>query len=461
MKRFFRVCAAAGALVIAAGCFSGCGKKNGSDGVATITFWSSEGHAKEAYERMVDEYNKGQGQKDGVKIEYTYIAGDGYAQSIELALQNGTAPDIMGEPDMNKNIEAGNLMAITDLPGGKEFVEQYRDGLADRKTDWNGKTYRVPSGVTTMGLAYNTDMFKEAGIVDENGNAKPPKTLAEMREYAKKLTDASKKRYGIIFPSKWAGGWADSDIIYPAATYCGHLDYDYKNGKFDFTQTKPFFENIMGIIEDGSCFPGRTGIDNDMARAYFAEGNIGMKIAWSFDVGVWTDQFPAKCNWEVAPLPVVDENDVYKQRLCYGYSHLINAKTADRVGGEKLMNVYKYLVGKEAAINLYKQGISIPYKSEWVKDIKVDDSLRQWKQFVEMLDISIDYPGWPGRDSSGGIKTFYDITEEILSRKVSIDDGIAEYNKIANDASARYYQDNTDVPKKAEEYVIPDWDAKR
>ncbi|UKI35907.1 MAG: extracellular solute-binding protein [Clostridiales bacterium] len=37
------------------------------------------------------------------------------------------------------------------------------------------KTYRLPVSVTTMGLIYNKDMFKSAGIVDEKGEAKAPR----------------------------------------------------------------------------------------------------------------------------------------------------------------------------------------------------------------------------------------------------------------------------------------------
>lgn len=147
MKKFFKVCAAATALVMAAGCFAGCGKKDAdADGMTTVSIWSSAGHSKEVYEKMIEEYNKGQGKKDGVKLEFTYIAGDSYSKSIELALQNGTAPDLMTAPDMAKNIEEGRLMAIDDLPGGDKFIEQYKDALVDRRTTWDGKTYRVPVG---------------------------------------------------------------------------------------------------------------------------------------------------------------------------------------------------------------------------------------------------------------------------------------------------------------------------
>lgn len=467
MKKFLRVTAAVSALVLAAGCFTGCGKKNESTenadngGVTTVTIWSGDGHSKEVYENMVNDYNNGQGKEDGVKIEFTYIANTSFSQSIELALQNGTAPDLMSSADLTKNIEEGKIMPISDLPGSEKFLDDYRKFLADRVTDWDGKTYRVPTAATTMGLAYNTDMFKAAGIVDENGNAKPPKTLTELRETAKKLTDASKKQYGIVYPAKGGTGWVDSEIIYPAATNCGHLDYDYVNGKFDFSQTKPFIECVKGIIEDGSCFPGMTGIDDDTARAYFAEGKIGMKTVGSYDVGVLRDQFPAKCNWEVAPLPVADENNLYKQRTVYGYSFLINSNATKKISGEKLMHIYEYFVGKEAAIKLYKNGISIPCDTSWIKDVKSDEIPKQWKQFTDMVDISTAFPGWPARDSANLAMTSYDMVDGIINGKFSVDEGIAQYNKAVNDASARYYQDHPDAYKKPEDFIIPDWNAKR
>lgn len=64
-------------------------------------------------------------------------------------------------------------------------------------------------------LAYRTDLFKEAGFVDENGNPKPPKTLDEFREYAKKLTDREKGRYGVA----WYNGRIADAISMQALTF--------------------------------------------------------------------------------------------------------------------------------------------------------------------------------------------------------------------------------------------------
>ncbi|MBR6849880.1 MAG: extracellular solute-binding protein, partial [Lachnospiraceae bacterium] len=68
---------------------------------------------------------------------------------------------------------------------------------------YNGKTYTVPITAGPQGLLYNKDLFKAAGLVDENGEPTPPETFDELVEYAKILTDVGKKQYGIILPLKW------------------------------------------------------------------------------------------------------------------------------------------------------------------------------------------------------------------------------------------------------------------
>ena len=54
-------------------------------------------------------------------------------------------------------------------------------------------------------------------------------------------------------------------------------------------------------------------IDNDPARARFAEGNIGMKISVSWDSGVFKEQFVPEFDWSVAPIPTYSKDEKYKQ----------------------------------------------------------------------------------------------------------------------------------------------------
>jgi ABC-type glycerol-3-phosphate transport system substrate-binding protein len=57
---------------------------------------------------------------------------------------------------------------------------------------YKDKVYSIPTEVDDRALIYNKDLFRRAGFVDENGEAVPPKTWEELRDYAKKLTQFDK-----------------------------------------------------------------------------------------------------------------------------------------------------------------------------------------------------------------------------------------------------------------------------
>ncbi|RJX75670.1 sugar ABC transporter substrate-binding protein [Vibrio sinensis] len=59
----------------------------------------------------------------------------------------------------------------------------------------DGKAYGLPSTTNSLYLYYNKDAFKEVGLDPEQ----PPQTWTQLREYAEKLTDHSKMRYGLRF----------------------------------------------------------------------------------------------------------------------------------------------------------------------------------------------------------------------------------------------------------------------
>lgn len=56
------------------------------------------------------------------------------------------------------------------------------------EASYRGKVYSIPTEVDNRALIYNKDLFRRAGFVDENGEAIPPQTWEELRDYAKKLT---------------------------------------------------------------------------------------------------------------------------------------------------------------------------------------------------------------------------------------------------------------------------------
>lgn len=458
MKRTKILCLAA-ALTLSIACFSGCGNKVVDSDVTTVTVWTTESHSKTAVERLVNEFNNNEGKAAGVAIEYKVIEGDSFAKSLELALQTGQGPDLMPSTlGVVTMVENGYAAALEDLPGGAEFAEKYKDELVNRVNTYKGKTYTVPTTATTRGLIYNKDMFKAAGIVDENGEPTPPETFDEMREYAKRLTNKSNNQFGMILPQKWTT-WVASDMLTLLQSSVGHCGYNPVTDEYDYSGLAPIINTYKGIIEDGSMYPGAEGIDNDTARAYFSEGLIGMKIAYSFDVGVLNDQFPAKCDWGVAPLPVVDKNNCYKQVESLGSSFCINAASVETKGGDKLMTCMKWFASDEYVTEMYKGGFYIPIDWDIVKDVELTNAKKGWKEFAEMTKISHSQNQVPQRDTTGKLGIAERIKNEVLAGKISAEEMLKQHTKDSEEASQKYYAVNTEESR--EEYVDKTWNVKR
>ena len=71
----------------------------------------------------------------------------------------------------------------------------------------NGKIYSFPTSTYVLGLAYNTEMFQAAGLMEADGTPKQPKDWYEVAEFAQKIKAATGKA-GIVFPtSNNNGGW--------------------------------------------------------------------------------------------------------------------------------------------------------------------------------------------------------------------------------------------------------------
>ena len=76
-----------------------------------------------------------------------------------------------------------------------------------RASFYNGKQLALPLDVHPLGLYYNTELFEKAGIVDAAGKAKPPRTLDEFLDAARKLTkdtnrDGRPDQWGFVFTNQ-------------------------------------------------------------------------------------------------------------------------------------------------------------------------------------------------------------------------------------------------------------------
>jgi len=409
------------------------GKSETTKAVKMETFkvWTGSGHTKELITKMVQEYNETIGKEKGIQIEYT-VYGSDYQNVLEISLASGQAAEIVAIPGgkfvatVKKNV----LMPIAELPGGKEFLKKYEGYLKPNIHTVNGIAYSVPFNVNTQGMVYNKDLFKKAGIVDAKGEAKPPVTWDEVVEYAKKLTNTQEKTYGIILPFKWVD-YVEWEILHPFIASIGHSYFDHKTGRFDFEAFKPAAEWLMKIKADKSYFPGPEALDNDTARAQFSEGRIGMKLAASWDVGVYNDQFPAKIDWGVAPIPVLDLNNRYKQYMSGpGFFEITNSAKDKNL--EKVMEIYKWFNSDEFLAVMYEESKFIPYKSEIISMAKKQPDKKGWKEFSSMTEISYLFPQIPNVTIEG--LDFKQTFMKMWMGEISVDEALTDLDKRYNAA---------------------------
>ena len=152
-----------------------------------ITIWDGNAHQKAFLTEKVAAWNESIGKKLNVQIEYVFQ--DGMSDKLTVAYETGTEPDIFYELNYNARVQRNEVCAMEDIPGTEAIIEKYGHYGIPTQTIIGGKTYSVYSTTTTYGMVYNRDMFRAAGLVDENGEPTPPE-LDEYVEYCRTLTNS-------------------------------------------------------------------------------------------------------------------------------------------------------------------------------------------------------------------------------------------------------------------------------
>lgn len=353
-----------------------------SDDVQIVTVWSDNAHEKTIREAQIEKFNNTIGKEEGIKIEYT-VYGTDYADVINEALTANKGPDLF-RPSSNtfaKYVKEGYAVPISNLAGSGALLSKYnKSNLIIGNQIFDNKIYTLPYSLQSYKMIINRDLFDKAGITEV------PTTWDEVREDARIITQASEgDAYGYCLSLQ--SGWTLDHYIYGVATpSLGHFGYDAVSGSYRYSDGLPIIEDILGMIRDGSVYPGYESMDADTARAKFAEGKVGIVMAASFDVAVYTEQFPAKCNWVVCDPPAIKKEGYdYKEMVAAVDLLAVSKKALEAKDTSKVEKVLEWFYADENLVEMYEQGMYIPYRSE-VLDIAGESSVNGWKEFSTFKD---------------------------------------------------------------------------
>ena len=208
-----------------------------------VTVWTKDRHDAEFMQGKVDAYNAA--NTDNIELKYE-IYTDNYPQVIDMAFQNGEAPDIMvfQENVFQNYVNVGKFADITPYMDD-EFKETYESNLIEGFNVLDGKCYFVPTAATACRLFYNKDIFEKAGI------EKAPETLQEMVEDAKLITSqlSGEGIYGFAANMKGAQSALSRSLMKQGERELGiKFGYDFKTGRYDLTG----YENLVNAWKRGA-----------------------------------------------------------------------------------------------------------------------------------------------------------------------------------------------------------------
>ena len=205
-----------------------------------FSFWHSMGGTNgEAIAEMTKRFNASQKACVGEAIfQGSY---DDSLNKLKAGLQSKDIPAVVQQFDLATQV----LVDLKVIAPMQDFIDRDKFDIKDYEPNVlayysvGGKLYGMPYNTSNPMLYYNKDAFKAAGL-DPN---KPPRTYAEVLDYAKKLTkkgaDGKVSMYGY---SMAVYGWFFEQLL--AAS--GGLYLDNGNGR-DARATKAVFNNPEGV----------------------------------------------------------------------------------------------------------------------------------------------------------------------------------------------------------------------
>jgi len=177
-----------------------------------------------------------------------------YSLSNYVPMAKGhTAPSIFQPPftDPQLLISQGLVGDVTDALEQFGVLDQFSPSYVEMLADENGRIYGLPRDGYVLGMHINIDLFREAGLMTEDGLPMYPKTLQEMAEYGQIIKQKTGKA-GLVFPaSETYGGWLFTNIAWNFGCVGENaLEYQDEDGRWVCNFTSPQCIAAMEFMRD-------------------------------------------------------------------------------------------------------------------------------------------------------------------------------------------------------------------
>ena len=247
--------------------------KNDDRQIVTLRFWNGfTGPDGRTMLNLVKRFNE---KNPNIHVLMQRMDWATYYNKLFVAGLGHRAPEVfvLQSRAIQRFAKAGYCRANDDLISGA-------DGIDVNDIDSNvwdavvqqGKHYALPLDVFPMGMYYNRKLFKEAGIVDAKGEAKPPATREEFMEAMRKITKPASGKD----PAKW--GFVFTNMESNAYTIMRQFggeffSPDYAKCNVNQPENVEALQLCADLIRKYHYAPSPENFD---AWIGFRQGNVGM-----------------------------------------------------------------------------------------------------------------------------------------------------------------------------------------
>lgn len=278
------------------------GDRPGQGDVVTLRFWN--GFTGPDGRKMLAIIRKFNEENPDVQVTMQRIAWPTYYNKLFVAGLGNRAPEVfvLHAHALARFLQADFMRSVDDLTTGPGAIDANDiDPNIWQAASSGGKHWGVPLDVHMLGMFYNPRLFKAAGIVDAQGNAKPPTNREEFLDACRRLKrdtnrDGKPDEWGFVYT------WQRTNVYAMVRQWGGSL-YDPATGDATFT-TPPnvaALDFASRLVSDGLA-PSPANFDSWVG---FLQGRVGITFEGIYMLPDLERQ--TALDYAAAPVPVLGD----------------------------------------------------------------------------------------------------------------------------------------------------------
>lgn len=369
---------------------TGCGDKQPvpgelpgyDEGEQYLSIWVhsiEETEEGQCYKKSVDAFNKAYDGTYFADIEFIprNDSGGGYSDKINASVMSGDLPDVLtvDGPNIAAYAENGIIQPLAELSEQEKQI--YLESIIEQGT-YNDKLYALGAMESSVGLYYNKDILKEAGV--QVPDADHPWTWSEFLAVLEKVKTVTDQKNGYPIDMTFPVGEA---TIYYYAPFFWSNGGDFVDdtglhveGTFDSAQNLETLEYFKKILENH--YMSKVQITD-----LFESGRAAFKFDGAWEVNTIYANYP-DIKLGVAPYVVSDRWDGGRYTPTGSWAFAASSETEHLEGATKLV---QYMSGIESGKRLWEESKSFPSTYEAFESSPLFEEDENYKALYHQLKL--------------------------------------------------------------------------